>query len=247
MQSYRWLVVFGLAALAGCAHQAGKGAAKGALNEVREQAQHPEEGPPPLEIGSKNMVRGALTELDTPERQAQLARIAGAMTRGFLSSAAGNQNPAFGWGGGPANAPQPSVSPSPSLSPGAFPIATLGGRLSEGFTLGMSKQLQAELGPSGDGPLAKSLTAMTEQMSGAAANGLARGLTPELGDCDGADRAQCTERRVQQLSRSAAVGFAQGLGAALSIPLLVVGFVSGLLVALVAFGLTRLMRLRAPA
>jgi hypothetical protein len=180
-------------------------------------------------------VTGALAELDKPEGHAELARIMGAMTQGVLEAATGNRNPDLGWGGGPR-------APADGL-----PLAAFGGRFSEGFTLGMSKQLQSELGPTGEGPLAKSLAALSEQMSGAAANGIAQGLTPEIGDCNGADRSQCAERRVQQLSRSAAVGFAQGLGAAISIPLFVVGIVVGLLAAFVLFGLVRLLRGRVPA
>jgi hypothetical protein len=233
--------------IAGCASQAGRGAVKGAANEVREQAEHPEQGPPPLEIASRNIVIGALDELQKPNRQAELERIMGVMTQGVLASAAGNKNPALGWGGGPSTPAPVQLAPAQSFSADALPIAALGGRFSEGFTLGMSKQLQAEFGPAGDGPLAKSLATVTEQMSQAAATGFAQGLTPELGDCAGADRSQCTERRVQQLSRSAAVGFAQGLGTAFRLPLLIAGFVVGLIVAFVFFGLMRLARPRAHA
>jgi hypothetical protein len=233
--------------IAGCATTAGHGAVKGASSEIREQAQHPEQGPPPLEIASRNIVIGALDELQKPNRQAELERIMGVMTQGVLSSAAGSKSPGLGWGGGPQSPAGLSLAPAPSFSADALPMAILGDRFSEGFTLGMSKQLQAEFGPAGDGPLAKSLATVTEQMSQAAATGFAQGLTPELGDCAGADRNQCTERRVQQLSRSAAVGFAEGLGTAFRLPLLIIGFVIGLIVAFVFFGLMRLARPRAHA
>jgi hypothetical protein len=240
-------IVLGCVLAAGCAKQAGESAVRGAANEVREQAQHPEQGPPPFEIGSKNMVIGALNELDKPERQAQVARIVGAMMRGALMSAEGNTTHGFGWGGGPPASGGFSMPPAQPFPADARPMTVLGDRFSEGFTLGMSKQLQAELGSAGDGPLAKSLETVTEHMSQAAATGFAQGLTPELGDCAGADRSQCTERRVQQLSRSAAVGFAEGLGTTFRIPFLIVGFVIGLVVAFVFFGLVRLARPRAHA
>jgi hypothetical protein len=249
---YEMIVVLCGLGVAGCAvsqagHQAGRGAAAGALSEVKEQAQHPEQGPPPLEIASRNIVIGALDELNRPNRQAQLAQIIAVMTQGGLASAAGKPPAGYGWGGGPSNVNPPSIAPAPSFSADAFPIAALGGKFSEGFTLGMSKQLQSELGPNGDGPLAKTLAAVTEQMSGAAANGIAQGLTPALGDCGGADRNECTDRRVQQLGRSAAVGFAQGLGSTMKIPFLVAGFFVGILVAFAIFGFVRLVRPRATA
>jgi hypothetical protein len=246
MRRERLIVLLAGVWASGCAHMAGSSAASGAIGEIREEAQKPKEGPAPFEIGSRNMVIGALDELDRPERQAQLSRIMGAMTQGVLTSAVGDRSSRFGWGGGPPALAAPSLAPAPSFSADALPIAALGGRFSEGFTLGMSRQLQAEIGPTGEGPLAKSLATATEQMSQAAATGFAQGLTPELGDCAGADRTACTERRVQQLSRSAAVGFAQGLGAAIRIPLLIVAFVVGLVVALVFVGLVRFARPRVP-
>jgi hypothetical protein len=248
MQRYEMIVVLSVLGAAGCGagQNVGRGAGQGAVNEISEEAEHPRQGPPPMSIASKNVMIGALDELSKPERQAQLAQIMAALTKGGLSSAAGTPPSGYGWGGGPSNANPPTLAPAPSFSADAFPVATLGGRFSEGFTLGMSRQLQSELGPNGDGPLAKALTAVTEQMSGAAANGLAGGLTPDLGDCGGANRNECAERRVQQLSRSAAVGFAQGLGSTMRIPLLFVGFFVGLLVAFAIFGFVRLVRPHAP-
>src|SRR5262249_31177025 len=101
------MVLLACALIAGCARHAGTSAVKGAASEVREQAEHPQ-GPPPLAIRSKNMVIGALDELERPERQAQLTRIMGAMMRGILASAEGSESPQLGWGGGPPSPAAPS-------------------------------------------------------------------------------------------------------------------------------------------
>jgi hypothetical protein len=153
-----------------------------------------------------------------------LRRVIGASTRGALDSVLGGQAPqdagASGWGGGP--------------SPWHFsPIGALGGGFSEGFAFGLSRQLQAELGPNGDGPLAQTLTRVVERASAAAVAGAAQQLAPmTAAECAGMDNKKCADMRVYELSRSAADGFVDGLGAAIHLPLMILAFAGGLLTAL---------------
>src|SRR5262249_54606697 len=126
------------------------------------------------------------------------------------------------WGGGPPAAYGTTI--------GAF-----GGDFSAGFALGMSRQLQLELGQNASGPLGKSLSGLAQEMSVAATNGVVAELSPIDKDCTGPDRKGCVDRRVYDMSRLAAVGFADGVAHSLRIPILVLTFAGGFVVALIAF------------
>jgi hypothetical protein len=224
--------------LGGCAtpKAVGKGATEGAMEEVREQSKPRGNEPPPVQEVASNVIKGTLVELDNPETRAQLSRIIGTATQSAVTSMLGGNanygdprnNAARGWGGGPTQ----FGAATPMMAMG--PMGALGGRISEGFTLGMSRQLQIELGEDGQGPLGQSLAGVIKQATQAAVSGAAQELGPLAGDCAGMDRQRCADMRVQELSRSAANGFVQGLGAALQLPLMVVAFASGLVIAIVA-------------
>src|SRR5690349_25096638 len=96
-----FVLVSVLVGCGGASKEAGRGAAEGALNQVQQQSQHPDQGPPALEGVGRDVVRGALSELDRPETRAELARIAGSATQGALASAAGQTA-----GPAPAEPPQ---------------------------------------------------------------------------------------------------------------------------------------------
>jgi hypothetical protein len=237
------------AVLGGCAaapKQAAKGATEGALEEIKEQNQSRAHGPPPMQDLASNIVKGTVSELDKPETRAQLGRLIETTTRSAIGSALG-QFTGGPWGDtrwgdsmrGFRGTPTPTVAATGPLGP-IGPIGALGGRLSEGFTLGMSRQLQIELGPNGQGPLGQTVAGVMRQATQAAISGAAQELAPA--DCTGLDSRECTDRRVRDLSRSAAKGFVDGLGTALQIPLLIGAFVAGVIGALVMFLVLRLRR-----
>jgi hypothetical protein len=229
--------------------QMAKGATEGALEEVKEQTQaRPDGGPPPIEELASNIVRGTAAELDKPETRAQLGRIVESTMRSAIGSAVGEfTNPQWGhqrWGDAPrgfhvgqAAGPTP---PAPGALASLGPVGALGGKMAEGFTLGMSRQLQIELGPTGQGPLGQTMAGVMKEATQAAITGATEALVPA--DCAGLDSRECSDRRVRDLSRSAAKGFVDGLGTALQIPLLIAAFGAGVIGALVVFLLLRLRR-----
>jgi hypothetical protein len=212
----------------GCvtSREVGKGATQGVLNEVRNQSQPTREGPPPVQQVTENVVKGTLSQLDEAETRAQLRRIVGTTTRGAIDSVLGGlmlrgANGGPTWGGGP---------PSWSVSP----VGALGSGFSEGFTLGLSRQLQVELGPNGEGPLGQTLTRVVEHASAAAVTGAVQHLAPMTSvECGGLDSKACADMRVYELSRSAANGFVSGLVAAFRLPLMILAFAGGFAVALI--------------
>jgi hypothetical protein len=245
------------AVIGGCAatpKQAAKGATEGALEEVKEQNQNRDGGPPPMQSLASNIVKGATAELDKPETREQIGRIVESTMRSAIGSALGEfTNPQWGnqrwgnqrWDDQPRGfrMGQTTGSPTPAaMGPLAQlgPIGALGGKMAEGFTLGMSRQLQVELGPNGQGPLGQTMAGVMREATQAAISGATQELVPA--DCVGLDSRECADRRVRDLSRSAATGFVDGLGAALRIPLLAAAFGAGLVVALIIFLLLRLRR-----
>ena len=238
-------------ALSGCAatpKQAAKGATEGALEEMSEQNRSRDGGPPPTQDLASNIVKGTVAELDKPETRAQIGRIVETTMRSALGSALGEfTTPQWGnqrWG---ESMPGFRMGPTgPSTPPAAAglgqlgPIGVLGGKMAEGFTLGMSRQLQVELGSNGQGPLGQTMAGVMREATQAAISGATQELVPA--DCVGLDSRECADRRVRDLSRSAAKGFVDGLGTALQLPLLAAAFGAGLAVALVMFLLMRLRR-----
>jgi len=249
----RWVLAGFVATsvLSGCAStpkQAAKGATEGALEEVAEQNRSRDGGPPPVQDLASNVVKGTVAELDKPETREQIGRIVETTMRSALGSALGEYtNPQWGsqrWGDsrpGFHMGPTGAATPPTSAGLGQLgPIGALGGKMAEGFTLGMSRQLQVELGSNGQGPLGQTVAGVMREATQAAISGATQELVPA--DCVGLDSRECADRRVRDLSRSAAKGFVDGLGTALQLPLLAAAFGAGLVVALVMFLLLRLRR-----
>jgi hypothetical protein len=219
------------------------------MEEVKEQNKPPSDGgPPATEELASNIVKGTAAELDKPETREQFGRIIETATRSAVQGALGEFTNSRGgerWGGsaqgfqmGPPGASSSRLATGP-LGP-IGPIGMLGGKMAEGFTLGMSRQLQVELGPNGEGPLGQTMAGVMRQATQAAISGATHELAPA--DCAGLDGRECADRRVRDLSRSAAKGFVDGLGNALQIPLLIGAFLAGVVGALVVFLLMRLRR-----
>jgi hypothetical protein len=197
---------------------------------------------------ASNIVKGTAAALDKPETREQLGRIVEIATRSAMQGALGEftnsrggerwADSAQGFHMAPAGTSSTRLATGP-LGP-IGPVGILGGKMAEGFTLGMSRQLQIELGPNGEGPLGQTMAGVMRQATQAAISGATHELAPA--DCAGLDGRECADRRVRDLSRSAAKGFVDGLGSALQIPLLIGAFLAGVVGALVVFLLMRVRR-----
>jgi hypothetical protein len=174
-----------------------------------------------MEQAASNATRGAMEALDAPEQQEQLSRAVGTATESAIDTAVESLQRRGAWGGGPGAAY-------------GTPLGTFGNDFSAGLALGLSRQLQLELGPDGSGPLGKSLAGLAAEVSGAAATGVVSELSPVDGECRGPDRKGCVDRRVYDVSRIAALGVADGIAHSFRIPVLVLTFIGGFLVALLA-------------
>jgi hypothetical protein len=248
----KWMLagVLTTVALGGCAgpKQMAKGATAGAIEEVKEQNQARPNGPPPMQDLASNITKGTMAALDQPETREQLGRVVDFTMRSAVGSAM-NAFTRPQWGpkrlgdsmfGFPAGGLGPGAPPGGTPVGPISPAVALSGRMAEGFTLGMSRQLQIELGPNGQGPLGQTMAGVLREATQAAIGGAVHELAPS--DCAGVDSKECAERRVRDLSRSAAKGFVDGLGISLQVPLLVAAFLAGVIGSLVVFLLLRLRR-----
>jgi hypothetical protein len=101
----------------------------------------------------------------------------------------------------------------------------------------VSRQLVAQLGPDGSGPLAVSLSQAGQRVSASVAGGVVGGVVDGVGtelasmapECAGPDRAACLERRLQQTTRTTAATFTKGVRDTIGWQLLLVAFALGAL------------------
>jgi hypothetical protein len=207
----------------GCAAAAGRNATAGAMDELRKTLAelHEAGGKPPMWQVSGNATRGTLEALSEPDQQEQLSRAVATATESALTTAMNSFQQRGAWGGGPP-------------SGYGTPVGAFGGDLSSGIARGFSRQLQLELGPDGSGPLGKSLAGVVQEMSGAVTTGVVSELSPVESECTGSDRKACVDRRVYDVSRLAAIGVADGVAHSVRIPVLVLTFLGGFVVALIA-------------
>ncbi len=216
---------------AGCASRGAGQATEAALEKLREP-------PPPgservgVRIGG-DMSEGILGELASPEGLASVTAIVDAAVVRSLTAAL--ERPAVAGRRGSGGEPARSLVGRVGLESGA------------GFADALARQLEAALGPDGQGPLARSLGATAAQIS----SSVARGVRDELGDsllpgCALGDRA-CVEAEVRSLGRAASEGFMEGLLATAALPALALAFVLGAVMALLVRGvLGRSRPLRSP-
>ena len=87
-----------------------------------------------------------------------------------------------------------------------------------------TRQLIAELGPDGKGPLAVSLSRTGEQVSASVVGSVGNELAGLMPECVGADRMDCIQRRLQQTARSTASSFTSGVKDSIGWQLLVAVF-----------------------
>lgn len=240
--------------VSGCvaSRELGKGAVQGASEEVAQEHQtNPHKAPQFEQIGG-GVLRGALQAVDEPQTRQRLEDLSGLLAAGVLATATGSPVEPAGvyegsrfHGGGP--------------QPGGSPMALLGSQFSRGLTVGLGRHmgddpnlanslraivqhtatdatravgqdLSTQLGPSGDGPLGRSLSAAGSLTARTAT----RAIVSEFSGCASADDRTCIDARVGALGQAVGDGVATGAMRALRIPLLVVAFLAGVVVALLA-------------
>jgi hypothetical protein len=87
-----------------------------------------------------------------------------------------------------------------------------------------TRQLVAELGADGEGPLAVSIARTGERVSAAAVSSVGSEIAALAPECAGPDPLGCIERRLQQTARSAASSFTTGVKETIGWQLLLVAF-----------------------
>jgi hypothetical protein len=92
-----------------------------------------------------------------------------------------------------------------------------------------TRQMIAELGPSGEGPLSVSLARAGERISAAAVDSTGSELAGLFPDCVGPGRVDCIERRMQQTARTTAASFTSGVKDSIGWHLLLLMFALGAL------------------
>ncbi|MGC4116797.1 MAG: hypothetical protein QM765_20005 [Myxococcales bacterium] len=187
-------VLLVLALLSGCAHEAGKAAASGAAESIKE----PQTAQASNAV-SAEVIDGLTRELAKPEQRERLAAIASSVSSGMVSGAVGETaQPGRGVGGsGGAPAPPGAGGPTEAMA------RQLGAGIAEAFADRMRTQLSG-----GTGPLAQELSAAAGRVSGAMVRGATDEVAAGFPECQGADRQRC----IQQAS---AAGIGKGLLAAL--------------------------------
>lgn len=90
-----------------------------------------------------------------------------------------------------------------------------------------ARQMIAELGPDGQGPLSVSLAHAGEHISAAAVDSTGTELAGLFPECAGPDKVDCIERRLQHTARSTAASFTAGVKDSIGWQLLLLMFVLG--------------------
>jgi hypothetical protein len=186
----------------GIAERAGRGATEGALQTLAGKVPDRDRIKHLTEGIKRRVVTGALDELGQPEQLEDLQRIAAAMASGTVSGAL--------------------------RASGTLPVEAVTEQAARAF----SRQMLAELGPTGDGPLATSVSATMEQVSASMARGVRGELAPLFPECSGADASGCLDRAVERVSRASSAGVAAGIRESLGGWPLALAFGAGALAAL---------------
>jgi len=227
-----WVTAIGAYAIVSCAllgcssgQRLGRGATSGALEQLREESRAREASGEraPFEQAAGHAVDGTLQALDSPDRQEQLGRVVGLAAESAMRGAMGAVEDRVGRVDG---LPRPD----------SATLGLLGDRLSSGFARGFSRQLRSDLGANGDGPLAQSLSGWLHQASGAVATGLISDLSPRDSEVAAGACRSSIDQRVYELSRVAATGFTDGVAHRLRLPIVLLSFGAGLIVAFAIAG-----------
>jgi hypothetical protein len=222
-----------LAGGAGCAaHTAGKNAAAGFKEAVKEsQATTPPEQQI-ARVASTRAVEGAIDALDQPAERARFQKIVDAAVANAVASAlrvalapgaVAGLEPAEG-GEGPG---------------GRGAAALLAGQIGRAATEDALGRVAMQLG--GEGALRQNIVATGASATDAAVSAALGELFPE---CRGDDAAACRRERVQALTRATAASFSAGVRDSLAWPLLFLAIAVGLTLGALAHWALSLRRRR---
>jgi hypothetical protein len=225
-----------LASQAGCgiAERAGKGAAEGALGNLAGRVPEREELKQLAKGIKQRAAGGVVSELSQPERLEDIQRIAAALAAGTVSGASRAAS-------GAPEAVSGTRERGSRETRAVTPVEAIAQQAARAF----SQQITLELGRTGDGPLATSLGATTEQVTASMVRGAREELAPLFPECRGADASKCLDSAVERLSRASSAGVAAGVRESLGVWPLVLAFAVGVFFALAltwAWGLHRAHR-----
>jgi hypothetical protein len=202
----------------GVAQRAAKGAAEAAIGTLSRKVgdrEHLEE----LKEGIQRRATSVLVdELSQPEQLQGLQRIAESMATGTIRGTSRAMSGPLTAGAGLGERGRSGATP-------ATPVEAVAEQAARAF----SRQLLAEIGPSGQGPLSTSLAAMTERLTESMARGARGDLAPLFPECSGVDASQCLDRAVERMSRASSAGIAAGVRESLGAWPLVLAFGGGVL------------------
>lgn len=204
------------------AHMAG-GGTEAALEEIRKPP--PEDSPRiAREIGQLTAV-GALDTLSSPEGLERMSTIVDAAVAQAFQS---------GLNGEPAAAARAE-------------LRGVADRAARDAALAFSAELRAQLGEDGRGPLGASLAGTARHATSHAVAGVDDRLATLFPGCAGPNRSACLEVAVRGLARAASAGFVEGAVGALPWRALAVAFALGVVAAMAALGIWRLLRGHRPS
>lgn len=220
---------------AGCAAQktaqkATEGAVEGLEGEV--PAPSADTQALPASVGG-NLVKGVLEQLTKPEQIEQLRQVVAAAAAGGMRGLAGGGGGAGGGGEARSRAVASGMGGSGAV-PVEGPVGVLAAQAARAFSAAFAQEMVRQLGTEGEGALANSLAATTARMSSSAAQGIGGSLGDLFPECEGPDRRACLDARVAALGKEASRGFTEGVREALGPLPLLLAFLLGFLVALIA-------------
>ena len=193
-----------------CAHRMGEQSAKGVAAAIEDQTDPNRQL---MRVGATRAVEGAVAALDSPDQREQIRTLVSEIMRVGATHAVEGAIAAL-------DAPEQREQIRSVVSE----------VMSEAIRTAIedaSRQMVAQLGPDGEGPLAASLTNASARISAGVVSGARGELMALFPDCSGSDPRGCIERQLQEMARSTAVGFTKGVRDTLGVPLLIFAFVLG--------------------
>jgi hypothetical protein len=207
----------------GLSQHAGNQAARGISNEVEADVSAAQaKGCPYAECLSRSAVKGAVTQLDTPEQRAQIQAIIQGAVQDVLTEMSSPEQ----------LAQVRMIAENAARSAMAGFLGGNGGMPSvDSITNQTVSAVRRSLGADGNGPLSDTLAATAERVSASTVRGI-RGEMDLFPECTGPNRHRCVDERLTALSRAASIGVREGLRGLIAIPVVAFSFLLGLVVAL---------------
>jgi hypothetical protein len=213
------------AAIQQVSKRAAQGAVEGAKRGARAAA-----GPLSTEQLGRQMVRGTLGELSQEEQLDELGRVVHRSVAKALEAATQPRGPsAVRRAGGEARraGSEANGATGPGDPSDRSAVGLLAAQTAQAFSEGIAR----ELGESGGGPLAVSISGAAERIAGAALRGADDAMPGPFPECRGEGRTACVQRRLEELSRVVSAGVARGVWDGFKLGFLAVAFGLGVVVA----------------